>query len=726
MKKYILIVLISGFCMTASATGIKKTDSKGSGWNIITANAVYQIRIDDKGTVYPVFYGAKAHETILAEQERIRQNGPFLLEELPVRGQYADKMPILEVIYADKTRDCELLLVSINKTEINGRETLKIVQKDRFYPLEVISYMRVLPEYDIIEKWMEVTNTGKKAKEGILIENLLSGSFNLPSDQYYLNHHSGQWLKEFQLRKVELTTGIKTLQARDFYSFQNTPWFAVTNEKNDDKEGAEVWFGQVHYSGNWRIDFETTHSNHLQIVGGINFWDTSLMLEAGETFVTPKFSIGYTNKGTEVAAQQVRQYVQKEILPKQKRERIRPVIYNSWYATGFNLSEGQQLTLAKKAKEIGVELFVVDDGWFKGRKLDTAGLGDWEVDLEKFPNGLQSLISKINELGLDFGIWVEPEMINPNSDLYRKHPDWTLHFPNREKTEWRNQLTLNLAREDVYNYLLESMTSLLRDHNIRFIKWDRNRGLTQPGWPAAGNDVQREVRIKYMENLYKLIDTLEERFPNVTFETCSSGGGRPDLGMLERMDQTWASDNTDPVDRLFIQYGFLSAYPANTMVCWTNSSDSHRTGLSLNYTFDVAMQGVLGIGQDITRWNEEQTAIAIRKIAEYKEIRTLVQQGLVYRLKSPFDSNKIAIQYTDNAQSDAVILCYNLGEVIEGTTTESMQRSTIKLKNLKADKFYTIEGHVTPYSGAYLMDVGIKWPIRGVYKSTLLKVTSVK
>lgn len=726
MKKTLFALLISSMCSMAFATDIKKTDPKGSGWNITTANAVYQIRVDEKGTVSPVFYGAKAHEAVLGEQERVRHNGPFLLEEVPVRGKYADKMPILEVVYADNTRDCELELVRIEKVEIDGREAMKITQKDRFYPLQVISYLRVLPEYDIIEKWMEVSNTGKNTKETIRIDNLLSGSVSLPSDQYYLNHHSGQWLKEFQLRKVELTTGIKTLQARDFYSFQNTPWFAVTNEKNEDKENAEVWFGQVHYSGNWRLDFETTHSNHLQIVGGINFWDTSLALKAGETFVTPKFSIGYTNKGTEVAAQQVHQYVQKEILPKQKQDKIRPVIYNSWYATGFDLNENQQIALAKKAKEIGVELFVMDDGWFKGRILDTAGLGDWEVDLAKFPNGLQSLISKVNEIGLDFGIWVEPEMVNPNSDLYRKHPEWALHFPNREKTEWRNQLTLNLAREDVYNYLLESMTKLLKDHNIKFIKWDRNRGLSQPGWPAAGKDVQREVRIKYMENLYRMIDTLEERFPDVLFETCSSGGGRPDLGMLERMDQTWASDNTDPVDRLFIQYGYLSAYPANTMVCWTNGSDSHRTGLSLNYTFDVAMQGVLGIGQDITKWNEEQKAIAIHKIAEYKQVRNLVQQGLANRLKSPFEGNKVAIQYTDKLQNNSVVFCYNLGEVMEGTTNESTQSSVLKLKNLKADQSYFIEGHATPYSGAYLMDVGIKWPVRGVYKSTLLKISFVK
>lgn len=726
MKRISLLTTLICFAgILNAASHIQPLAGEKKGWNITTANAVYQLRLSEEGTIYPSFWGTKAQMEQAAEQDRRRHNGPFFLQEVPVRGLHADKMPVIEAIFADGTRDCELTLTGTEVMDIDGRETLKITQKDKYYPLEVISYLRVLPEYDMIEKWIEVKNTGKKAKESILIENLLSGSLYLSPDRYYLNHHSGQWLKEFQLRKTELTTGIKTLQARDFYAFQNTPWFAITNEADNDKENAEIWFGQVHYSGNWEIDFEVTHSNHLQIVGGINFWDTSFDLKPGKSFVTPKFSIGYTNKGTEKAAQLVHAYVNEEILPASKKDRIRPVLYNSWYATTFDVNEEHQLALAKKAKELGIELFVIDDGWFKGRKTDHAGLGDWEVDLEKFPNGLQPLIKQINDIGLDFGIWVEPEMINPNSDLYRKHPDWVLHFPNREQTEWRYQLTLNLAREDVYEYLLKSMTDLLTNHNIKFIKWDRNRGLTQPGWPAAEKGLQREVRLKYIQNLYRLIETLEKRFPDVLFENCSSGGGRPDLGMLQRMDQTWASDNTDPIDRLFIQYGYLSAYPARTMVCWTNRSDSHRAGLSLDFTFDVAMQGVLGIGQDITKWDNEQLTTASGKISEYKQIRELIQQGIVDRLKSPFDGNKVAIQYTNKDQKKSIICCYNLGEIMEGSTNESKTNQKLKMKNLKSEQMYRIEGNPNTYSGKYLMDIGIQWPVKGAYKSFIVKITAL-
>ncbi len=689
-----------------------------NGWNLTTRHAVYQLVLDPDGTLYPTFWGPVAGAEQVMNQGRSRHNGPFGLREVPVRGLHADKMSVLEVVFADKTRDCQLVYVSSEIVTVKGRETLKVVQKDIYYPLEVVSWFRVLPEYDLIEKWIEVKHTGKKGKEPVVIENLLSGSASLQADRYFLHHHSGQWLREFQLRKTELTTGIKTLETRDFYSFQNTPWFAVTNEPGKDKEYAEVWFGQIHYSGNWRLDFEMTHSNHLQITGGINFWDTSLTLKGGDTFTTPVLSLGYTRQGTERAAQLMQAYVKEDILPANKKDEIRPVLYNSWYATAFDVNEEHQLALARQAKELGIELFVIDDGWFKGRKTDHAGLGDWEVDLEKFPNGLNPLIEKINAMGLDFGIWVEPEMVNPDSELYRKHPDWVLHFPNRNRTEWRNQLTLNLAKEEVYQYLLQSMTALLANHNIRFIKWDRNRGLTEPGWPDAESSVQREVRIRYIENLYRLIDTLRERFPDVLFENCSSGGGRPDLGMLSRMDQTWSSDNTDPVDRLFIQYGYLSAYPANTMVCWTDRSDSHRTGLTLDYTFDVAMQGVIGVGQDITRWNDEQKEIAKSKIAAYKEIRHCIQQGRVDRLKSPFEGNKVALQYSDPYETgQVVVLCYNLGEVMEGTTVESMESTRLRLKGLDENQMYGIKGGTESYSGRFLMEIGLPWPVRGVYKS---------
>lgn len=713
-KISVLFFLFFSFNAIGQITDISKiNDTKG--WNIETKSSVYQIMVTEKGEVIPLYYGPKVHAEHIVVQDRIRPGGPFIISEIPVRGKYADKIPIVEVVFADHTRDCELKFESAEVLEIGNRKTLCITQKDTYYPFVVVSYIRVLPEYDILEKWVEVKNVGKK--DAIKIENLLSASIALPADRYFLTQHSGGWASEFQLQKTELASGIKTLQSRDFYAFENTPWFSITTQQGIDASNCNVWFGQVHYSGNWRIDIESTHSSHLQIAGGINFWDSSWELKPGESFVTPKMSVGFTQNGTDEAARMTSSYIRQEILPVSTRDKIRPIIYNSWYATHFNVNEENQLSLAKVAKNLGVELFVIDDGWFAGRKDDHSGLGDWFVDLEKFPNGLNPMIKKINDMGLDFGIWVEPEMVNPKSELYKKHPDWALYFPNRTKTEWRNQLTLNLAREDVYNYLLQSMTDLLKNHNIKFIKWDRNRGLSEPGWPSATESIQREVRIRYIQNLNRLIDELRIRFPDVLFESCSSGGGRPDLGMLSRMDQTWASDNTNPVDRLFIQYGYLSAYPANTMVCWTTGNDKN----SLDYIFDVAMAGVLGIGQNITEWDDIQKATARKKIAEYKSFRHLIQQGTLYRLKSPFEGNRISLEYVAPNTSEVVILCYNLGVTMEGSTIEMRTSKQLLLQGLDPKAMYTYgEKSGNVLSGDYLMNIGIPWPVKGAYKSMIL------
>lgn len=690
------------------------------GWILHTKSSVYQLVLTKEGQVQQVYYGPKEQ---LSYQKK---NAKWVnrVDEIPVRGAFPTKTPLLEVVFADHVRDCELTFVNAQVVSIDGRQTLKIVQRDDYYPLEITSFIRVLPEFDIIEKWVSVKNTG--GKNSIKIENIQSASISLPTDLYSLTHMAGEWGHEFQLRNTELTAGIKTLQARDFKSFTNPNWFMVRPKNEIEDTTGSAWFGTLEYSGNWRMDFDQAFNGRLQIVGGINFWDTDWDLKPGETFETPKFILGYTQSGSEGAAQNLSAYIRKTVLPLQWRNKVRPILYNSWYATTFNVNEEQQLALAKIAKDIGVELFVIDDGWFKGRNDDHAGLGDWTVDKKKFPNGLGPMIKKINDMGMDFGIWVEPEMVNPNSDLYRAHPDWVFYFPHRTRHEGRNQLMLNLAREDVYEYLLKSLSALLSENNIKFIKWDHNRTLSEPGWPDAPANEQREVRIRYINNLYRLIDTLRSRFPEVQFEDCSSGGGRIDLGMLSRMDQAWTSDNTDPVDRLFIQYGYLSAFPANTMVSWITQEDWHNQKPSLDYKFDVAMSGVLGIGYDITKWTEEEKKLAKEKIAKYKEIRSLVQFGTLYRLVSPFKDNASALEYVADDRSSAVVFCYNMAEYPEGSMPQTRQANVLKLRGLDPAASYKISASGDAvYKGDFLANVGISWPVKGAYKSIILEVKKV-
>ncbi len=701
MKLIAVFLLMTLCCSSFAQSNITKTEGKG--WTITTEQSEYRIQSDGKQAV-PVYYGPKDYGMFGWSQRR-----DFPVNEIPVRGGTADKTPILEAVYHDGVRDIELTLNKEEIIDIDGRETLKLTYSDSLYSLRVVSFTRVFPEYDVIEKWMEIENVN--SKHDIKFENVKSGSMFLQSGQYILTHHSSRWGCEFILKSVELSAGIKKIFSTNFQTFQNTPWFCLNKVGNENG----VWFGELEYSGNWEIDFNMFNSGQLQVTGGINFWDTDLTLTKGKKFTTPKICMGYCDEGQEGAMHRLHSVIRNEKLPQNFRNVCRPVIYNSWYATTFGVNEEQQLKLAETAKEVGVELFVIDDGWFKGRVNDQAGLGDWTVDRNKFPNGLNPLIDKIHQMGMMFGIWVEPEMVNPNSDLYRKHPEWALHFPNRYSTKIRHQYMLNLAREDVYQYLLETMTDLLSNHKIDFIKWDRNRGISQPGWDAQ---YPREVRIRFIENLYRLIDTLREKFPNVIFEGCSGGGGRTDIGMLNYVDQIWTSDNTSPADRLFIQYGYLSGWPANTMVCWSNNDQYTEPKYSLEFSMDVAMQGVLGIAQNISRWDTDTKGMAKKKIEEYKQIRNVIQNGTVHRLISPYNQQREALEYVSQNKDTVVVLCYNFDIRMTDINLDIPQ---LKLRGLESGATYTMGG--TEYSSDALMNSEFKWPVYGDFKSKVLIFT---
>ncbi len=708
---------LAGFVATLSVTAQNeaiKIGSDGKSWDITTRSVVYRLAVSSGNNVNTVYFGNK-----LLQESPAREMGP----EIPVRGGYVSATPVLEVIFPDGVRDIELEYKASEVATIDGYPVLKIVQRDKYYPLEVFSYIRVLPEYDMIEKWMEVANTGKKGS--IKVENLQSGSVFLPKDAYELTHYSGVWGREFTAQTTKLTQGTKTIQVKDFKSYGSSS-FMIRPEGENDKYSGKTWFGSLCYSGNWRVDFEKSFNGNVQITGGMNFWDQEINLKPGQSFASPHMLFGYTERSAEGVTMRLTSYIREKLLPASHRDRLRPVLYNSWYATTFNVNEEHQLALAKVAKELGVEMFVIDDGWFKGRIDDKAGLGDWTVDRNKFPNGLKPMIEKINAMGLDFGIWIEPEMVNPNSDLYRAHPDWAFHFPNRQRHEGRNQLILNLAREDVYQYLYKCFHQLLSENNIKFIKWDMNKHLTDPGFMSAPVDEQRAVRVKYVENLYRLIESLRKDFPEVWFENCSSGGGRTDLAMFSRFDFNWASDNTDSVDRIFIQDSYLTLFPASTMISWVTHEDWHGLNPSLEFKFDVCMAGVLGVGYDITKWDETQKEIAKKKIAQYKTIREVVQKGDVYRIVSPYEENRSILQYTAKDKRSSAVFVYNLAEYPANTIIETQRAPLVKLRGLLPDARYQIDGIKETYSGKYLMEIGIGFPLWGAFKSKIFEIKAVE
>jgi alpha-galactosidase len=456
----------------------------------------------------------------------------------------------------------------------------------------------------------------------------------------------------------------------------------------------------------------------VRVTGGFNTFDFAYPLKTGESLETPEFYAGFSQDGFGGASRILHRFERLEISPHGLQSRLRPVLYNSWEATEFAVNQAGQEQLADKAAKLGVELFVMDDGWFGKRNNDHAGLGDWFVNTQKFPNGLKPLIDHVNGLGMDFGLWVEPEMVNPDSDLYRAHPDWAMNFPGRPRSELRNQLVLNMARSDVRDYIFGVLDKLATEYNIRYFKWDMNRIFSEPGWPEQPPEAQRELWVQYVLNLYDIIDRLRAAHPQLEIESCSGGGGRVDLGILKRVDEFWTSDNTEALDRLKIQEGFSQAYAAKFMSAWvTDVPNQNGRSTPLQFRFLVAMQGALGIGSNLNRFSDADTALATRMVALYKQIRDTVQTGDLYRLLSPRTSDVTANEYVDADGKQAVLFAFRHSQQY------NTPPPTLYLRGLDERAVYKVtnlDGRASEQSGAYLMRHGIDLNLRGDYDSTVV------
>jgi alpha-galactosidase len=588
-----------------------------------------------------------------------------------------------------------------------------VTLRDDYYPLRLVLCYRVHGEHDLIERSVEVTNEGDTP---INLERIFSAAWHLPAgDQYRLSYVYGRWFEEWQIYRETLQPGVKAVESRRITtSHTSNPWFAVdrAGEQGAGEHQGEVWFGVLAWSGNWKLLAEVTDATLTRMTIGVNDWDFAWRLNPRETFTTPSSLGGYTDGGFGAASRALHDHA-RSILPHGLQ--VHPVLYNSWEAVFFDVNEASQIAVAERAAAMGVELFVMDDGWFHNRNIDNAGLGDWWPDATKFPNGLQPLIGRVNDLGMGFGLWWEPEMVNPDSDLYRAHPDWVIHFPTRQRTEMRNQLILNLGRIDVQEYLIGVLDKILSEHNIVFIKWDMNRNAGEPGWPDAPGD-PRELWVRYVYGVYRVWKTLAERHPQVLWQSCSGGGGRIDLGMLQMVDQFWVSDNTEATARLGIQEGFSQAYPAITMEAQVTHMGNPLTPLP--FRFHVSMLGVLGMSVDLLEWSEEDLAEGARQIALYKEIRPLVQLGDQYRLLPGQGKGYTAWQYVAKDKGEAVLFAFRTH------MREPASIPPIYLQGLDPDARYSVEGFDAVRSGQAWMNMGLMIRL-GNYESTVRRIKRV-
>ncbi|MEU2062945.1 alpha-galactosidase [Streptomyces sp. NPDC013455] len=627
-------------------------------------------------------------------------------EEYPVEGGHRFVRPALSVRTGER-RGTEWRFVSYDTAD--GAHGLRLRFDDDGVAITLHYRMRG----DVVERWVTVANGGHARVELLRAD---AATWSLPDREgWRLSQLHGRWAAESRLTTAPLTYGEKVIGSRRGHTgHQHLPWVALATDATE--EHGEVYGCALGWSGSWRIAVAQLPDARVQITGGAGHDDSGLLLLApGETYTTPVFAGLWSDGGFGGASRTWHAYQRAYVVP--DAERDRPVLFNSWEATYFDISEERQAALARRAAGIGVELFVVDDGWFGARTSDRAGLGDWTPNPDRFPHGLRPLADQVHGLGMRFGIWVEPEMVNPDSDLYRAHPDWVQHQPGRKRTEMRNQLVLNLAREDVREYLWEQLDTLLSSAPIDYVKWDFNRCFTDAGWP--GEPYPQRLWVDHVRALYALLDRLRAAHPQVAFESCSGGGGRIDLGMMSRTDQVWTSDNTDPLDRLAVQHGFSQVHPARVMAAWvTDSPNSQLNGRisTLRFRFVSAMAGVLGIGGDLTRWTDEELSEARRWVELYKEIRPVVQRGELYRLRPPAGGLS-AVQYVRG--EEAVVLAWleaqRYGE----------PAPALRLRGLDPTASYECRETGEVHCGAVLLHHGLRTELKGYLDATVLRLRRI-
>jgi alpha-galactosidase len=627
----------------------------------------------------------------------------------------------LKVTFADGNRDLVLHFVGSSKPDANS---IEINLKDIRRAVNVTLHYKMDPETGILARSATIENHEPKP---ILIEQAAAAALSLPPANYTLNYLTGRWAGEWTLNSEKLQAGERVLESRrGTTGHQANPWFAI-GKGDASEENGEAWFGELAWSGSWRMTIEQDQLDKVRITSGFNPFDFGYQLKTGEKLETPVLYAGYTHHGYGGASRLMTKFTLAHILPQAPNPKPRPVIYNSWEATEMNVTEAGQEALAEKAATLGIDRFVMDDGWFGQRKTDHAGLGDWYVNKEKFPNGLKPLIDKVHSLHMDFGLWVEPEMVNPDSDLYRKHPDWVLNFAGRPRSEERTQLVLNLARPDVRAYVFGFLDKLLTENQIAFLKWDYNRNWSEPGWDQVPIDQQKKVYVEFIRNLYSILAELHAKHPGIEIESCSGGGGRVDLGILHYTDEVWPSDNTDPLDRLTQQDGFTRAYPNQVMLSWVTDSPHWLNGraTSVTYRMLVSMEGSLGIGANLNKWTPEETATAKRLIAAYHGVQKTVTQGDLYRLISPTNGSEFAAtEMVSPDKSQAVLFAY------VHSTMEGRGFPQLELRGLDPEARYaltSIEGKTLPgtpadASGAWWMNHGIDIDLRGDFQAAAFRL----
>lgn len=701
-------------------------------FQIETEHTSYQMKVDKYGVLTHLWYGAKTECSMdylldypdvgfsgnIYEAENQRTYSLNTLpQEYSTSGVGDFRIPAITVTHDDGSRALDLRYsghkISRGKYNIDGlpavyateeeAETLEIVMEDTATNIEVILMYGVLPKKDIITRSTVIINNGTTS---ITINKAHSLCLDLPEGNWQSIHFHGRHAMERQMERCELIHGIEEFSSsRGTSSHQQNPTILLCEKECTETSGFCVGAALM-YSGGFQTQIEKDQLKQVRVVMGINPETFSWKLNASERFNTPEVILSCSMEGTAKLSQQFHKIIRHNVCRGKYQLSQRPILINNWEATYFDFDEKKILDIAKEASKIGIDMFVLDDGWFGKRDSDNSGLGDWYVNENKIKGGLATLISKINDLGMKFGIWFEPEMVSEDSNLYREHPEWAIKIPGRNPMRSRYQLVLDMSNPEVIEYLYNSISDILKNNNIEYVKWDMNRSISDWYSTCLPSSRQGEQPHRYILGLYELLERLITDFPHILFEGCSGGGGRFDAGMLYYSPQIWCSDNTDAHERTFIQYGTSFFYPISTVGSHVSAVPNHQTGriTSLDTRGIVAMAGSFGYELDLSTLTEEEKETMKEQVKKYRQYQLLIHNGDYYRLTNPHNSRIAAWQWNDNTNGNVLVQ----GVVFRAVA--NMVRDKIKLMGVDALAKYKLKGTGEIYSGMALMTGGILIP----------------
>ncbi len=696
------------------------------------------LQTDNQNKLQTVYFGKKLNYKLDFQQIEKQYyfpsaNAGIYNSAYTPSGTWNLSEPALQVKHFDGNLSTDLIFVDVEVQKKNEETLTKIKLTDPVYNLIVILNYKVWANLNVVEQWTEIIN---KENDKVELSKYASANLYFTNKDFYLTHFQGEYLKEMQPTEERLTQGIKTLDSKlgTRAMLLGTPNFMISFDKPAEEDNGMVLLGQLAWTGNYKIDFDIDSYKNLRLIAGINSYSSNYTLQKGETFKTPSLIYSISGNGAGQASRQLHTWARKYRVLNGEGERL--TLLNNWEATYFDFNEDKLSKLVEDTKDLGLDLFLLDDGWFGNkypRNNDDAGLGDWQENRKKLPNGLGYLVKEAKKNKVKFGIWIEPEMVNPESELFKTHPDWVIKQPERPEKLYRNQMVLDLTNPDVQNFVYTVVDSIFtKNPEIAFVKWDCNAVIynAYSNYLEQNKIPQTHLYVDYVEGLYKVLDKIRQKYPSVEMMLCSGGGGRADYELLKYFTEFWPSDNTDPIERIFLQWNYSYFFPSITTACHVTNWGKQP----MKFKVDVASMGKLGFDIDISHLSSDDLLFTKEAIKQYNKFKHLVLLGDQYRLASPYQNPYASLMYVDKNKSEAVMFNY----LSSNRFMEKMTRQPIKMKGLENDKRYqikeinlypntisTLDDSIT-YSGNFLMNVGVNPDINLKRTSVILLITEVK